>query len=173
MSRGARVVRAAAVAAVACFAALAVLAMGWLEPVGHKIFDSHLRGYDPETARAYLTALTADQTALYLGLFRGLDTVFPALAAFALGGVIWLNTRGLPVAARLLLLLAPAAYLVMDYAENAMVARMLRGGPQVFEATILQASAFTTTKWIMLTAAGIVAVWAWRLAPKGPSGGPQ
>ncbi len=144
--------------AAACFLALAVLSIGWLEPDGHKVFDSRLFGYSPEQAEAYLAALGPRARALYLGLFRGLDTVFPALLAVGLAGIILQRPRG---AMRVLALGAVLLYLVADYSENALVAALLRGGPDA--QTVWWASRATLTKWASLGgAAGLAALMAWR-----------
>lgn len=164
----ARIIWGTGIAAALCYIVLAVVSKLSLEPGGLLIFDSRLGGYTGTVAREYLIALAKlpGAVALYLGPFRWLDTAFPALMSFTLGGVIWLNTRGLHPVVRLLLLTLPATYLIMDYAENALVAQMLRAGVQVSESTIDQASDFTVAKWISLGVAVAVSLWAWRFAPK-------
>lgn len=47
-------------------------------------FDLRPAGYSPEEARAYLSALSADQRAFYAGVQHKLDMLFPALMAASL-----------------------------------------------------------------------------------------
>ena len=124
-------------------------------------FDAHLTGYTMAQARDYLAAIPPATKALYLGQFRLWDTIAPALIAFTLGGVIWVQGRGLRQWVRLLLLLAPAGYLLMDYAENALVADLLRAGIDATGAAILRASQFTQVKWAFLGLALLITLWAW------------
>lgn len=148
----------------ALFACLAVMAMGWLEASGIGVFDGNLSGYSVSAARAYLNAVNEDQIALYVGWFHRLDTVLPITLAFTIGGVIWsLGPRGL---LGVLTALTPLAYCYLDLAENVAVAAMLRAGPRATDALILQASAYTTSKWISLALALLLAVWAWRIKSK-------
>ncbi|MGC1503073.1 MAG: hypothetical protein WA782_02930 [Sulfitobacter sp.] len=149
------------------FVFLAILGKVWLQPQGFAVFDAHFGGYSVEAAREYLAALEeAGRTGLYLGLFRGVDTVFPLLLTFTLAGVIWTQARGMPGVVRGVIALTPCVYFGLDLAENAAVAHLLHFGPQVSAGAILQASAYTLAKWICLTLAMLLAVWAWRLAPK-------
>ena len=168
MSRAAKTLWGCATLAVICFIALALIAKLWIEPQGFMIFDSHLRGYSPVMAKAFLEAITAEQTQVYLGIFRQIDTVFPVLATISLAGAIWLNARGVRWGLRGVAALCPLVYLMLDLAENAAVAQMLRIGPLVFDGSILQASALTQGKWICLAVSFILLVWAWRVAPKTP-----
>jgi hypothetical protein len=158
------------VLALLLFAALAVLSKGWLEPQGMAIFDSHLRGYEPQEARAYLAALSAEARALYLGLYRWLDSALPLAIAAALGAAIWRHAAGLHPALRLMLLLGPASYLVMDLAENAVVADLLRASGPLPEAQLRAASGFTQAKWCTLGVAVAVWLWAWFWGPRERKG---
>tara|TARA_R110002049_G_scaffold140930_6_gene302344 strand:+ start:1452 stop:1967 length:516 start_codon:yes stop_codon:yes gene_type:complete len=155
-----RLLWAGGLAALLCFVALAVMSKFWLEPDGLIVFDSRLRGYDPAAARAYLAALSADQRALYLGAFRVLDTVFPIVLAGTLAGVIWRGAGVRLAMVRVLALLMPGVYLMLDLTENALVAVILRG--QATDATIVLASALTQGKWLVLAVAMLLAVWAMR-----------
>ncbi|MBM1310415.1 hypothetical protein JQT66_09585 [Sulfitobacter mediterraneus] len=160
-----RLVKLSAAGSLALFLALAVLSKGWLEPDGMLIFDSRLAGYGLAEANTYLGALEAGQKQLYLGWFRWLDTVFPALLTFCLAGVVWGQARGVHPAMRLSLMIIPAAYLVMDLAENALVAEMLRSAALDAD-TVGRASGFTIAKWGFLALSLGLCVWAWRWAPK-------
>ena len=148
------------------FIALVILAKGWLGAGGFSIFDDHLAGYSVASARDYLSALTVEQTALYLGLFRWIDTVFIILLTFTLASLIWTQARGMSRLVRGFIALTPCVYLMLYLSENAAVAHLLNIGPQVSAGAILQASAYTIAKWISLTLAMLLCVWAWRLSPK-------
>lgn len=162
-----QMVRITGALAVALFAVLVILSKGWLEPPGFTVFDGRFGGYDVEYARDYLAALSDSQTALYLGLFRWLDTAMPILLAVTLAGVIWSQATGSQKIVRGIIALSPCVYLALDLTENAAVAHLLQTGPQVSAGAILQASALTVGKWISLTLAMLLVVWAWRLSPKG------
>jgi len=127
------------------FAGLAVFSSVWLSADGMDVFDGRVRGYDLVDARAYLSALSIEQTGLYQGLFRFLDTIFPALLAVTLClSFRRAARRGL----RLAFLVMTALYLGADYTENAMVGRMLALGPDGINArTVDTASLFTQVKW--------------------------
>lgn len=146
---------------------LAILGRGWLQPEDFGPFDGHIGGYSVEAARGYLAALeTVGRTDLYLGLYRWVDTVLPVLLTFTLAGVIWTQARKVQPVLRVVVTLTPCVYLWLDLAENAAVAHLLSFGPQVSAGAILQANAYTVAKWICLTLAMLLMVWAWRLAPK-------
>ena len=149
-----------------CFAGLAVMSKLWIEPPGQAIFDARLFGYDVAAVDAFLLALSPEGREIYLGPFRVLDTVFPALAALALGAVIWRQSAGLHTVARLGMLVLPASYLMMDYAENALLADIIWRGVGAVEQTVLRASQFTTAKWALLGLSGLAALGSWRIAPK-------
>ncbi|MDF3415740.1 hypothetical protein HKX54_14800 [Sulfitobacter sp. M57] len=161
------ILKASGAASAALMVGLAVMGRVWLQPGDFGIFDAHFGGYSVDAARLYLAALKqAGRTELYLGVFRVLDTVLPILLSFTLAGVIWTQARGMPKVVRGVVALTPCVYLWLDLSENAAVAHLLRFGPQVSAGAILQASAYTVAKWICLTLAMLLAVWAWRLAPK-------
>ncbi len=161
-----RILRITGALSAALFLVLLILAKGWLGAGGFSIFDDHFAGYSVASARDYLSALSAEQTALYLGLFRWIDTVFPIMLTFTLAGVIWTQARGMSRLVRGFVALTPCVYLMLDLSENAAVAHLLNIGPQVSAGAILQASAYTIAKWISLTLAMLLCVWAWRLSPK-------
>jgi len=169
VSRLARFFWICAASATLCFVALLVLSKGSLEPQGLVVFDSHLMGYDLAFAPAYLAAMTEAQIAQYLGVFRILDTIFPGLLAISLAGALWLNAKGLHPFVRFLLLFAPAIYLMMDLAENASVAQMLRAGVTVQREIVEQASAFSVAKWAALSGTVLLTLWAWWRAPRTPT----
>ena len=164
----AQIIRLCTIAAAACFVALVVISKLWIEPEGMVIFDSRLGGYDGDDAQLFLNAISPTQLDMYLGAFRKLDTAFPILLAISLVGTIWLNTGGEKPFMRWVALIGPAAYLALDLAENAMVAKILDIGPAGIENTILRASTYTQAKWMCLALSLLVVVWALRFATKEP-----
>ncbi|MCX7558967.1 hypothetical protein OS190_05255 [Sulfitobacter sp. F26204] len=145
------------------FAVLAYLSVFRLVAEGQMIFDSRMAGYSVEAGRMYLQALTSEQTVLYLGPFRVLDTVLPILLALTMALFTWHHAAGVSVPLRLMAALSPCVYLLLDLRENVFVALLLETGPQVSAGAILQASAYTVGKFISLMLALLLCVWAWRL----------
>ena len=161
MSRSTRLLWTTAVLSAASFAYLSWLSTAHLSPgEGLKPFDSRVLGYTPDQARLYLSALSPEATSLYLSQVRLWDTLFPALFAFTLGGVIWTRAAGLRPWVRLMVRILPASYVVMDYAENALVAEMLRAGPTSTDAQIAQASRYTVIKWGLAAVSVLLVLWA-------------
>ena len=152
MSRASRILISIAVVAVALFGVLVVMSLFWLRPEGLGNFDGRLLGYDVDAARAYLSALSDQGRALYLGPFRWVDTVFPILVACAIGGTIWRTALGFPVAQRIAMLGVVVAYLVVDLSENAFVAQMLRSVGPVSAELADRASDMTQMKWALFAA---------------------
>jgi len=143
------------------------LAYGWLvlwlgpqlqaQAGGQTPFDLRPLGYGADEARALLSALTSEGTALYLGAIRINDTIFPLL--FTL-------TLCLPLAGWGWLWFLPAlAYGLLDLAENMVVATLLRTGPSVTDGVIALASGLTMAKFLavalalLAAAMGLVARW--------------
>ncbi|MFG6531619.1 MULTISPECIES: hypothetical protein [unclassified Sulfitobacter] len=130
------------------FAALAGFAETHLRAAGMGVLDGRLLGYDLPEVRAYLSALSPEQTALYLGQFRLADTAFPALLALAL--LLWFR-RWSSGGLRLGLTLAVALYLGADYTENMLIGRLVELGPDRITAqAVATASLFTKAKWLIL-----------------------
>jgi hypothetical protein len=167
MTRWDRLLLTTGILSVACFAYLAWFSGAFLTPGETlKPFDAHLLGYTPEQARAYLGALNPAATSMYLSHFRLWDTVFPALLTFTMCGVIWTRATGVRSWLRLILLIFPTSYLVMDYAENALVAELLVTGPAVTDDQIAQASRYTVLKWGLIAVSLALTLWAAVLAPR-------
>lgn len=124
-------------------------------------FDLRVRGYGLEEAQAYLAALTAEGRAIYLGPIRVNDTIFPVLMTLLLL-VPLRRWRGVA----LLWGLPAVAYGVLDLAENAAVAGILRA-EAVNEAQVALASALTMGKFLAFLVAAGVAVWAIRVNRRG------
>ncbi|NUH67211.1 hypothetical protein HTT03_18145 [Sulfitobacter sp. S0837] len=133
---------------VVAFATLAGFAELRLRADGMGVFDARVLGYGLDEARAYLAALTAEQTVLYKTQFRLGDTAFPALLSLLL--LLWFRrrTRG---GLRLALTLAVALYLAADYMENMLIGRLLELGPEaITRQSVATASLFTQAKWAIV-----------------------
>lgn len=118
---------------------------------GLKPFDLRLAGYTFIEAQAYLALMNDDQAALYIGLLRRIDTVFPMLMGLWMGWCLWGLTRGIHPWSRIILMVVPASYTVMDLCENALVADMVRQGATGLEGELVSlASSYTVTKFVML-----------------------
>jgi hypothetical protein len=123
----------------------------WLTPAlslpdGTGMFDTRLTGYSHAHALSYLSALTPEARALYLGPLRIADTVFP----IGLFGLLVLIPRLGPFP-RLAAIVAVAAtaYLALDLFENALIAGLLRVDPPLVDpAAVARASAVTSAKFV-------------------------
>ena len=121
-------------------------------------FDLRPLGYGSDAARQFLTALTPEGRAVYLGPVRINDTVFP---------VLFTLTLCLPVRRWHWAWTLPAlAYGLLDLAENLVVARMLRAGPEVDAGVVALASDLTQAKFAAVALAVVICLWglwaAWR-----------
>jgi len=111
---------------------------------GLKAFDVRPAGYSESQARAFLTALSDDGRALYLGVQHWLDTAYPALVAVTLVfALFWAFPRA-GNAARVAFMGVPAGAAVFDYLENARVGAMLAVAPQEVTADMIAAASSAT-----------------------------
>ena len=135
---------------------LAMLAVGfvWLRPEGaFPPLETRLLGYRPEAVEAWLLGLTERGRDLLLGPFRWASTLFAlllgatlALAAFAIDRR-WLAALAL-------------VYVLLDLAETAAVAAILRAGADgVDPAMIGRASGLTIGKWAVLLPVLAALIW--------------
>jgi hypothetical protein len=117
----------------------------WLGPEGaFPPLDARPFGYHPAQVEAWLAGLTERGRLLLLGPYRWADTVLAlllgatlALAAFAVGRR-WLAALAL-------------AYVVLDLAENAAIAAILRAGDLGADPALVgRASGLTVGKWAVL-----------------------
>jgi hypothetical protein len=151
--------RASWFVAAATAASYGVLVL-WLAPQlaaqshGMLPFDLRIAGYDMAVTTRYLAALTPEGRALYLGPIRVNDTIFPVLMTLLLL-VPLRRWRGVG----LVWCLPALAYGVLDLAENAAVARILRA-EALAEGQVLLASALTQAKFLAFIGAAVVALWA-------------
>ena len=138
--------------------AVYVALLGYFAPMivadaaGAVPLDLRVMGYGLAEARAYLSALTPEGTALYLGPFRLTDTLLPILLT---------GTLCLPLRRRGQFWFLPAlAYGLFDLAENLAVARLLHTGPEVEAEAVALASGFTQAKFAALVVAVLLALYA-------------
>lgn len=133
---------------------------------GLPVFDLRMNGYTLEEAKAFLSVLTPEAKAIYLGPVAWLDTVLPALLAatlyVALLGLLrpWLGNGARVVA------LVPLIPTVLDWLENAAAARMVEAGADGVTAEMVAvASRWTVLKWyaylIVMGATLLLALFAW------------
>lgn len=114
-------------------------------------FDLRFSGYTLTEAQTYLALMNADQAALYSGFLRRIDTVFPVLMGLWMGWCLWGLTRRIHPWSRIILLVVPACYTVMDLCENALVSDMVQqGAVGVQDELVILASSYTVTKFVML-----------------------
>jgi hypothetical protein len=122
------------------------------------MLDTRVAGYGHAEALAYLSAMTPDARAAYLGPERILDTALP-LGVF---GLLALLPRLGPWPRLAAVALVPAlAYLALDLWENAAIAGLLRADPAaVTPAAVAQASRLTQAKFAALGVAALIALIA-------------
>ena len=107
---------------------------------GLRAFDVRPAGYSETQARAFLTALSDDGRALYLGVQHWLDTAYPALVALTLIYALFWAFPKSGNAARVALFVVPTAAAMFDYLENARVGAMLAMAPQDVTADMISAA---------------------------------
>jgi hypothetical protein len=136
--------------------------------------DTRADGYTPEQMRDVLVQIGPEGRALYLTAQNKIDWVMPALGIGMFGMVLWalaegLVIRGKPVSSRAALLFASfsAPIGLFDYAENVLVGRAMRAGPDAFDrASIEVASVCTQLKFALVGVCVVIiivlAVARWR-----------
>ena len=155
-------------ACIALFAAMGMISWLHLMPGGEPILDARAGGYDAEAVARYFTALGPQGVAKYAGPLQALDTVFPALLVVTLALILLRTSRYWPHWSKLLFLLAPAGYGVMDYAENMLISDLLMGWQTPPDtATVDLASRFTVTKYVLLGATGLIWLGLMALRKRG------
>lgn len=133
---------------------------------GLAAFDLRPLGYSLIEARAFLSALSEQGRALYLGPQALLDLAYPTLLA----STIALGVRLLGGGRWMLRIAVPAAVggALCDYAENLLVRRLLQVEPaSVTEGAVQMASTATVLKSVLSTLALVLllvalARWFWR-----------
>lgn len=122
---------------------------------GLKPFDLRYFGYSYDDALTYLSVLRFDTAQLLLGPVRWLDTSFPLLFAMTLIGWGWTLSTQLPRFVRALTVLLPVAYLILDYLENHLVAKMIAGMLPTME-SVQFASSVTIGKFAFVAGSVLV-----------------
>ena len=132
---------------------------GGLEP-----FDSRTGGYTHAEAVAFLTALTPDGRAVYLGAQRVADTAFPIGFLGVLAIATYAAFRRWSPALAGAAALFPLGYFVFDMLENAAVAGLLAMPPgAVTPEAVARASGYTVWKFRLVDAALGLLVLGWAM----------
>ena len=153
--------RALGLAALACFCLLSYFNLRFLSPEGLAMLDTRILGYDLNAVRAYVGALGPVERAIYTGPFRVIDTLFPICLAAFLAMLLHTRSRHWSIVTQLLLLVFPGGYLVMDLAENALVAVIVTSDLSALRAEpVNRASGFTIAKFTLLAGTGVAILWA-------------
>ena len=127
-------------------------------------FDERFLGYSLAETRLYLQDLSSTGRAVYLLELRLLDSVFPVVFALLLGHLAMQLGAALHPWSRLVLVIPAAGYAMMDLGENALVAGLLRAGPQGVTGDMVDlASQFTVTKWVLLAVSVALLLGLWGL----------
>jgi hypothetical protein len=107
-------------------------------------FDLRPLGYSVGEAQAFLAALTDQGRQIYLDVQQRLDIAYPALLAIVLGlgsALIFPPRFG---NRKWLSALTPAAGMLFDYRENALVRRMLNSPPDALNPDLVAAASNAT-----------------------------
>jgi len=105
-------------------------------------------GYDLEDATAFLTALSDEGRAFYLGTQHALDAVYPALLALTLASAIFLLAPKRLGWVRHVLPLAALPLMIFDYLENAAVTALLKTPVDALTPELVE----TASRWSVLKA---------------------
>jgi hypothetical protein len=117
-------------------------------------FDLRMLGYGFFDAKTYLMLLGQEAADFYMGPMRMLDTAFPVMLGFWMGMLWWGLTERIHPWSRVIMLIAPAAYTLMDLCENALVGEMVRLGPEGIDRDLVAlASSYTVSKTVTLMVA--------------------
>ena len=110
-----------AIASAIGFGSLVVLSEIYLN-VCFGLLDGRLNGYDVEAVNRYLGLLSAENSQVYIGPFRALDTIVPPLLATTFAAIIW--TLGKTFWRTEVVF--PLIYVTADLRENALVGKILQ-----------------------------------------------
>lgn len=147
----------------ALYAALLWLMVGHVMPAanGHVMPDFHAFGYAPDVLSRFLTALQPQARAVILGPIAMLDTVFPICLAVFLCTLSWQLSAFVHIGLRMLMLIAPIGFAVMDLCENVLVRDLIMAAGPMDVSTALLASQVTATKFLLLFASLVVLIVTW------------
>jgi hypothetical protein len=110
-----------AIASAIGFGSLVVLSEIYLN-VCFGLLDGRLNGYDVEAVNRYLGLLSAENSQVYIGPFRALDTIVPPLLATTFAAIIWTLGKTLWRTE----VVFPLIYGTADLRENALVGKILQ-----------------------------------------------
>ena len=110
-----------AIASAIGFGSLVVLLEIYLS-VGFGLLDGRLNGYDVEAVNRYLGLLSAENSQVYIGPFRALDTIVPPLLATTFAAIIWTLGKTLWRTE----VVFPLIYGTAALRENALVGKILQ-----------------------------------------------
>lgn len=119
---------------------------------GLRCFDLQLFGYDYETARAFVQALSAQGRQLYLFAYLPVDFVF--IAAYTVFFVLVLKRLSAPRA----MFVWPAVLAASDFCENCCTAVLLCGLDRLSPATVAVFGKVTGFKSLMMYAVFVALV---------------
>ena len=139
------------------FFAIATLAVGasfQVLPIGGEMLDVR-SGYGYAEVMAAMEQYGDDGRRAYLWASATLDTLFPIVVCSLLAGLIF---RLRPSERLAVLALVPIVGGVLDLGENVQVMAMLVGYPNISEAQVAAASAFTQLKWLALNASFLLVI---------------
>ncbi len=167
---------AALAISVGLFLAITFVTFGRLKGYsgGMEPFDGRYHVYDTTDAGALLDALGNRGRAYYAKVQLKLDAIFPA--AYAIAGalaLLWLAApgrvarNGFSLALKVALVALPTATAILDWSENASIARLLVDWPNVSAELVARTSRFTTLKSLaaLISETAIIALFAahlWR-----------
>ncbi len=135
---------------------------------GLRVFDNRPFGYSVAEAEAFLKALNDEGKAIYLGVQRNLDTVFPLLLMVAMPWALWVMSDGWPLLLRSIGVVCGFVGGACDLIENGMVARLLAEYPENFNVDLVEvASHFSMAKWTLdVLGASLLVIFGWHLLLK-------
>ena len=110
-----------AIASAIGFGSLVVLSEIYLN-VCFGLLDGRLNGYDVKAVNRYLGLLSAENSQVYIGPFRALDTIVPPLLATTFAAIIWTLGKTLWRTE----VVFPLIYGTADLRENALVGKILQ-----------------------------------------------
>lgn len=110
-------------------------------------FDLRAAGYGFDEAQMFLTALSAEGRAHYLGTQAMLDSVFAPLLFAVVGIALWHLSEGMQTVTRGIVVAVAAVGMVADGFENVVVRELLAAGADgVSPAMVAEASLVTVVK---------------------------
>jgi len=140
---------------------------------GLTLFDNRRTGYSFKDASEFISALSDDGKAIYLGIQKYLDTLFPILMAISLPWALWMLTTSWAKPYRYFICAVAFIGPMCDLMENASVRVMLHAGPDgLTEQMVATASRWSVTKWtldLVAMAAFLLLLWSALLQRHKPS----